>query len=827
MITFDTSHELPSVYFTDQLARRSGRRSGKKPACEGSLRIFAMPIALAMLGSVAMAQSNLQNDASKTDRGRTTSESTGPDSIHSPKDQGEALDQSTIVNRPIAFARFTKWIGVGVHTKGKSVAMEFQTHQLSIDKADSQRITGKGRWIAYSQQELGRGDYTMSAILNGDRIESADNKTSSAKGFGSFVDGGFLWRWQNSESAGENWYVPVSLHKDATSFTGKYQITTSYGQTYEIDLLVDGTAKETKPAPRRGAWVGAPGRVMIVWSDGWRDMLNGKSEKLMRRAYGPGVSLIDAPTEAGHATLVQSYPPAEPHGPQLGQSKDDSINGSTSVVKEFSNSRPATRSKIPDEPSLAKAKAKIAELMVDLPIHANATERIALARKLLTLAAESKDDPAAEYALLDEARIQAAKAGDFVLTIGIVDQLATSYQISVHAEKAATLETAWKQIQKDSKSLISLAQFAAVSLAACDHAIDDDAFSESDRMARIALAAAELSTSTTWIDKAKERLAAIRKLESLHADYRAAAQVLKQQPDNPEACRVAGKYLCLAKRRWQEGLIHLAKCDSEQLRVAATLDLSSPTENQDQLQCGDQWWDLALNVEGETQQSLKQRAVHWYQLVAQRLKGLDRARIEKRISEAKSEEPIELIDLMEIARLTKAAPDGRVLGDGRIFRFSGELGQVHLPTNLPSEYELIMEVRRPKREDGHLSIHLLHDQLPIFVVIDGIQPQGRHCRVFEGDKMAHIDTEVFRDDKWHELRIDVRRTGVTAYADGRELLTFVASTDLRPTPSDDGNFKHRVDLLGTKATYEVRRLEVASMTGRLENTGSAQRLISP
>jgi hypothetical protein len=943
----------------DLFEPRSSRISTQYRGNNPTVGIIVVAIVVALCGWFFLAQPHSQQVAAEEQKNRDNTSSSEHDpsgfkKVDAPNRSlpfglpGEPVEEKAtrFAHRPIDFTQSSKWIGVGVHTKGSAVAKEFQTLELDVLAADDRRISAKGRWIAYAELTTGHGEFTMSAVVTGEKVESADNKTNPAKGYGSFHEGGFLWQWENSDSAGENWYLPASVFQEA-HLPGTYKITSSYGQACEIELLADGTAKQVKPTSRRGAWVGTNGRVLIAWIDGWREMLSGGPANLKRNAYGPGVSLMDPPTESGQAIklptpaektssaasvefvfLTDLKPAALKHGPWkiekrpqpnhpnslvmhppskgdasatyplnrqfnqfaaeavltkdayrpvrftvLGNGKplwesdwikkanvvqsckisvsnidtielrvsctgdsyqahafwlDPGVTGSDEAKSVATGSKPTEFQigtnpeqspesqttilrDVPDAASVRQAKTKVTELARDLPKNATAADRVAFGQKLLALAVESKDDPAAEFALLDEARSQAAAAYDFTLAMHVSNRLADAYRIDVHAEKAAALELIWTQVRKGVGSQLLFARFASVALTACNQAIEDDQFEQAQRMAKLALAAAEKSTSRTWVAKATETTERIKKLESAYSDYRAGVQLLKQQPDHAEGNRVVGKYLCLMQHRWKDGLPHLAKCDVEQIRDVATLDLTAPSNAQDQLRCGDQWWNLALNGEDESQRSLKLRAVHWYQTTITNLKGLDRARIENRIAEAASDKPTQVIDLMETARLTKASPDGRLIGDGRTFKFSGELAKVLLPTVLPQEYELCMELRRPKREDGHLSIHLLHEKVTIFVVIDGIQPKGRHCRVFVGDKMQHLDAEICRDDKWNDIRVVVRRNSVSVYADGNGILTFATPNDLTPTPTHEGAFAHRVDLLASKATYEVRGLRIVPL----------------
>jgi hypothetical protein len=703
------------------------------------------------------------------------------------------------------FSQAARWVGVGVHTQGNAAGKEFQTHEMEIVAADSSSVSATGRWTAYRQNGIGRGDYSLEATIRDGVVESRANSTNPAKGRGTFRDGGFLWKWDSPPHVGENWYVPTSAARDAIEFADRYRIITNSDQTYELNLFPNRTAQQSNKPEVRGGWVGTSDRVLIVWSDGWRDMLVGDGDSLKRQAFGPSISLTASPSETGEAVRIVAPHCTVTATPVETFSEKTAPSGASAVMPLGS---PAIRLPIPDESALTGARAKVAELVRGTSKGAEPSKLVELTRNLLTLADQSKEDPAAEYALLNEARNQAAEAGDFNLAMEITDRLAAKYRSDAFAEKAAALEIALDRRRKRPDARIACARLGLVGFDACDKAIAEDAFSQARKIAEIVQAAAEASTSRPLITKATNLTEEISKLEAANAAQIAARQILAKEPDNPDANLAVGKYLCVMRNRWSSGLPYLTKCASQQIRNAAVLDLSTPSLVEKQLECGDQWWELALKTDGMQQKELQRRAVHWYQIAQNRLKGLDRARIDKRISEVLLPEVFEPIDLMETARLSKAVPHGRLLGDGRLVKISGDLAEVHLPTNLPQEFELLMELRRPNRTDGHLSVHLLLGNFTVFVVIDGIQAKGRHCRIYIGSEIRHVEAEVCRDDKWHEIRIAVKRNSVSAYADGNGLLTFATTTDLKPTLSRDGDFVNRVDLLATKATYEVRRLRL-------------------
>jgi len=93
----------------------------------------------------------------------------------------------------------------------------------------------------------------------------------------------------------------------------------------------------------------------------------------------------------------------------------------------------------PDAAAQAAAEKLIRNLFEDDFARKKPAEQLALSTKLLDQAKETKDDPAARFVLLREARDLAVQAGDVVQALRIVDVLAREFDVSAPAFKTAVL----------------------------------------------------------------------------------------------------------------------------------------------------------------------------------------------------------------------------------------------------------------------------------------------------------------------------------------------------------------------------------------------------
>jgi hypothetical protein len=109
---------------------------------------------------------------------------------------------------------------------------------------------------------------------------------------------------------------------------------------------------------------------------------------------------------------------------------------------------------------------------------------------------------------------------------------------------------------------------------------------------------------------------------------------LKARADDPEANFLVGRYECLTKGRWAEGLQHLAAGSDAALAELAKTDLSDPTDPEAQVALADRWWDLADKETGAAKRNLRLHAATWYKKAMPNLKELVKMKAERRLETA-------------------------------------------------------------------------------------------------------------------------------------------------------------------------------------------------
>ena len=100
-----------------------------------------------------------------------------------------------------------------------------------------------------------------------------------------------------------------STHEPGRShYIGKWEVGEGVGHnTFFITLEADGDAKKSIGAIH-GTWTLVDGEARIIWDDGWRDVIRKVGSKHEKRAYEPGRSFDDEPSNVTEARNTAPKP---------------------------------------------------------------------------------------------------------------------------------------------------------------------------------------------------------------------------------------------------------------------------------------------------------------------------------------------------------------------------------------------------------------------------------------------------------------------------------------------------------------------------------------
>lgn len=257
------------------------------------------------------------------------------------------------------------------------------------------------------------------------------------------------------------------------------------------------------------------------------------------------------------------------------------------------------------------------------------TEKRALAGRLLAEASGTQDLPSARYVMLMEAGRLSASCGDATGAIRAADALAQWYQVD-----EITLKMQWLSAAKNSAtSTEATADAATCCLSVLQQAIEVDDFSHAHQLIGMGQAFAQRGRSIILITQFKQWDQELQLLQGLYQQYQQARVKLDENPDDPSAIAIAGKYLCIAKGDWDKGLALLSRGGDPSLAKVAQQDLLNPADADTQASVGHLWWGLSFSEGRIVSQHLQQRAAFWYRKARTDLTGLSATLVDQRLAE--------------------------------------------------------------------------------------------------------------------------------------------------------------------------------------------------
>ena len=284
---------------------------------------------------------------------------------------------------------------------------------------------------------------------------------------------------------------------------------------------------------------------------------------------------------------------------------------------------------VPDTAKISESRKLVRDLFKQQ--YARSKDWPDLAKKLLKQADEAANDPPARYAMLDEARLLAAKAGDAETAVKATETLLASFKVS--------RAKIWAEISKQVLDATGRNPNAAHGVAlllitATDHAIDEDDWTSAQTLVRNAIAAARKARSASLLKGAQTRARRIVQLKTESDKVKKHLVTLKTKPDDPAANLAVGKYFCLYKLNWERGIPMLAKGSDAALKTAAGNDLlATAGVAEAKLTAADGWYALARKANKTESAGMKVRAHHWYQQALPKLTSLKKIKAQKRLAE--------------------------------------------------------------------------------------------------------------------------------------------------------------------------------------------------
>jgi len=258
------------------------------------------------------------------------------------------------------------------------------------------------------------------------------------------------------------------------------------------------------------------------------------------------------------------------------------------------------------------------EQVFDLKGAKTGADKVKLAKELLTLGKESKDNPAERFVLLDKAMELACEGGDAALMIEAIDGIGEDFEIDALEAKQKMLV----QFAREAKDSVRIRSLIEAGAPVFEAALAERRYVTAMALVEASYAACTRPGGRTYRKMLYQRREDLKKLVAEEKRFQRALASLQTEPDDAEAHLVVGRWHCCVKGHWEEGLPHLAKGSDAALAAVAVRDVnSSPTEPKPQERLGDAWWGLAQDREGAEKDALLLRAGTWYQQAANQVTG--------------------------------------------------------------------------------------------------------------------------------------------------------------------------------------------------------------
>lgn len=307
----------------------------------------------------------------------------------------------------------------------------------------------------------------------------------------------------------------------------------------------------------------------------------------------------------------------------------DAPPGNPSPTSDASDDR---RLRVPSAAETKRALAEVKDIFKDdYGKSVSPQAKVGLARQLLGQA-EKTPSPVERWAILSEAMRLAADAGDMDLSFDAITNAATIFAIDADDLRLAAISKLAIKAQPDAVDALAR---AAIKIAR--EAIDADDLKAALKSLGVASSLARKAKNRSLTAEVTTLQQSARDKEKESKEMAAITAKLSEAPSDPDACLEAGRFFCFKADDWERGLPLLAKGSATDLSRLAVAELNASQTPEAVLALGDAWWDWADDERSLAKTAATAHAADLYGSVLAKTQGLDRARLEKRIKQARSE----------------------------------------------------------------------------------------------------------------------------------------------------------------------------------------------
>ena len=295
---------------------------------------------------------------------------------------------------------------------------------------------------------------------------------------------------------------------------------------------------------------------------------------------------------------------------------------------------PLTRLAVPATTAQADAWKLIRDDLYknDIANAKTAAQKVELARKLLSVAADTKKDMVGKYVLLAQAKDIVIGSGDPPTAFKCLDEMGQYYDIDYPAMKLDLFAALAKTVKEpaDFQTVVEGLNHWA------DGQVKDDRYMVAKKACDIAVGLARISRDGQLMGQTRIHQKQIEETEAGYLLAKKALATLATTPTDPVANLTLGRFYCFMKGDWDKGLPMLALSNDAKLKEMAEKELTGASGPEAQVAFGDGWWNLIEKENEVAQDRMRERAVKWYKEALPGLEGLAKVKVEKRVELALS-----------------------------------------------------------------------------------------------------------------------------------------------------------------------------------------------
>lgn len=334
---------------------------------------------------------------------------------------------------------------------------------------------------------------------------------------------------------------------------------------------------------------------------------------------------LDLLSQADQDFVRQQAPPSQPEN-------------TFGIKSSDTPSEEVPRRPLPNTKELAE---KIGELLTLLKsdfekARTAAADRQALLDKLTQLANESLPmDPAGAFATTSLAAEVAADGGDLTEALSRLTWLEERFQITDARARKVKLAGRLKVAS------LTPAEAAAVTvelLSILEELEDAADYEGAMELGQLTLRVARRANDPKLLTRVFAHGRNLKEHKEYYEGAAASLITLKTVPQDAAASLMLGKFLCLVRGKWEQGLPLLVVGGDTELAPIAKRDLHPPNSAAEQAGVADEWWKLSETPKyNDHAEELMRRAAFWYRLALPQLTAVAKLRAEKRIESAPAE----------------------------------------------------------------------------------------------------------------------------------------------------------------------------------------------